>query len=396
MKVAIYARYSSDNQRAASIEDQSRNCRRRAEAEGWEVVTTFTDAAMSGSDSSRPGYRSTLAAAGRKEFDILLVDDLSRLSRDSIEAERTIRKLEFQGVRIIAVSDGYDSTSKARKIQRGFKNLMNETFLDDLRERVHRGHEGQARKGFWNGGRPYGYKLKPITDPKQRDAYDNPLQIGTKLQIDAKQAAVIREIFDKYIAGKSHRAIAADLNARGVASAGTTWARKKHRSRGWVQSAIRVIVMNRLYCGEVRWNQTKFVRDPNTERIVRRNRPKSEWVVRQDESLRIISDAVFGKAQARSKIRSSADGRLKCGGKLRYLLSGLLRCHACGASYVFADAEKYACSSYVNGGAGACSNKARVRRDVLEREVVGPIKDDLLSPARVARIGLAPLSNAAA
>jgi site-specific DNA recombinase len=249
-----------------------------------------------------------LAAAGRKEFDILLVDDLSRLSRDSIEAERTIRKLEFQGVRIIAVSDGYDSTSKARKIQRGFKNLMNETFLDDLRERVHRGHEGQARKGYWNGGRPFGYKLKPITNPKQRDAYDNPLQIGTKLQIDAKQAAVIREIFDKYIAGESHRAIAADLNARGVPSAGTTWARKKHRSCGWVQSAIRIIVMNRLYCGEVKWNQTQFVRDPSTERIVRRKRPRSQWVVRQDESLRIISDACSRRLRRAARYAAAPTG----------------------------------------------------------------------------------------
>jgi DNA invertase Pin-like site-specific DNA recombinase len=53
-----------------------------------------------------------------------------------VEAERTIRRLEFNGIRIISTSDGYDSTSKARKVHRGFKGLMNEIFIDDLRERV--------------------------------------------------------------------------------------------------------------------------------------------------------------------------------------------------------------------------------------------------------------------
>ena len=297
-----------------------------------------------------------------------------------------MRTLEFRGIRIVSTSDGYDSTSKARKITRGFKNLMNEQFLDDLRERVHRGLSGQALRGHWCGGRPYGYRLKPILDPSRLDAYGKPAQIGTQLEIDETQAAVVREIFERYIAGQSHRAIAAELNERQVPSAGTTWARKKHRASGWMGSAIRVILLNQLYTGEVCWNKNKFVRNPETERIVRRARPKSEWVITRDESLRIIAEETFAKAQVRSKVRSNADGRLKRGGKVRYLLSGLLRCGACGANFVSADAKKYACSSYINGGASACSNKTRVRRDVLERGVIGPIKAELLDPDRIRRM----------
>src|ERR1700730_1714103 len=127
MKAALYARFSTDLQRAASIEDQFRNCRKRAELEGWKIVATFADAAMSGSDANRPRYRAMLEAAARHEFDVLIVDDLSRLTRDSVECERAIRRLEFSGVRIVA-------TSKARKVHRGFKGLMNEIFLDNLRE----------------------------------------------------------------------------------------------------------------------------------------------------------------------------------------------------------------------------------------------------------------------
>jgi site-specific DNA recombinase len=168
-----------------------------------------------------PAVSVDVEGAARKEFDILLIDDLSRLTRDSLEAEKPIRKLEFSGIRIVSVSDGYDSTSKARKIQRGFKNLMNETFLDDLRERVHRGYEGVARKGYWNGGRPYGYRLRPIVDRTQRDAYGNPLQIGTQLEVEPKQAKVVQQIFRRFVDGASCLVIAKELNARGVPSPGS-------------------------------------------------------------------------------------------------------------------------------------------------------------------------------
>ena len=92
VRAALYARYSSDQQRATSIDDQFRNCRRRADAEGWRIVREFSDAAMSGSDASRPQYQAMLSAAAKREFDVLVVDDLSRLTRDSVEQERTIRR----------------------------------------------------------------------------------------------------------------------------------------------------------------------------------------------------------------------------------------------------------------------------------------------------------------
>ena len=153
MRAALYARFSSDLQRASSIEEQFRNCRKRVATEGWAVVAEFADAAISGSDNSRPQYKAMLAAAVRGEFDVLLLDDLSRLTRDSVEQETTIRRLEFRGIRIVSTGDGYDSKSASRKIQRGVKGLMNEIFLDDLRQKVHRGLEGQALKRFWCGGK---------------------------------------------------------------------------------------------------------------------------------------------------------------------------------------------------------------------------------------------------
>ena len=385
LRAAPYARYSSEQQRAASIDDQLRNCRRRADEEGWIIVREFADRAISGADSSRPQYREMLNAAERGEFDVLLVDDLSRLARDQVESERAIRRLEFLGVRIVAVADGYDSQTKVatRKIQRAVKGLVNEMRLDELREQVHRGLTGQAMKGYWCGGRVYGYALRAIVDPARLDPYGQPERIGTKLEIDSEQAAIVREIYRRYVDGASCRTIAKDLNDRGVPSAGSTWKRKVRRCHGWMASAVRTILRNPLYTGRVRWNVGGYVRDPDTARRVWRARPKGEWIERRDDSVRIVSDELFRRAQERNRIRSNNDARMKSGGRPKYLLSGLLHCGVCEAHYILHDARSYACSGHRGG---ACTNQVRVRRDALEAAILGPLREELLAPERVAKM----------
>jgi site-specific DNA recombinase len=149
-------------------------------------------------------------------------------------------------------------------------------------------------------------------------------------------------------------------------------------------SAIRVILKNPLYCGRMRWNVSQFVRDPDSGKYKRRRRPRADWVENREESLRIISDELFERAQSRTRASADSDKRLKSGGRARYLLSGLLVCKVCKAHYVIADARSYACSGHWSGG--ACSNDIRVRRDAIERVILGGIYRDLLEPERVARM----------
>jgi len=78
-----------------------------------------------------------------QEFAVVLVDDLSRLSRDEAELILTRRKLLFWDVRLIGVSDGYDSDAKGHKIQATMRGLMNDIFLDDLKAKTHRGWPGR-------------------------------------------------------------------------------------------------------------------------------------------------------------------------------------------------------------------------------------------------------------
>jgi hypothetical protein len=102
-------------------------------------------------------------------------------------------------------------------------------------------------KHYWCGGRPYGYRLKPILDPNDRDAYGNPSRIGTVLEIDRVQAEIVAEIFASYARGVSYFAIARTLNERGVPSPASSWKRRVRRCRGWVGSTVRVVLRNPLY-----------------------------------------------------------------------------------------------------------------------------------------------------
>lgn len=115
MRAAIYARFSTDKQSDNSIEDQIRNCTRYAENHGMTVISNFEDKAISGTSKNRPGFDTMKIASYNNQFDVLLVDDLSRLSRDDVEMKQVIRQFKFRGTQIIGVSDGYDSKPKVKK-----------------------------------------------------------------------------------------------------------------------------------------------------------------------------------------------------------------------------------------------------------------------------------------
>jgi site-specific DNA recombinase len=198
MRAALYARYSSENQREASIDDQYRNCERYATRQGWTIVERYADKGLSGTkdETERDGYAAMLKAARTKAFDLLLVDDLSRLSRDSMKTEEARRLFVYLGVRLIGISDGIDTAAKGHKALSGFKGLMNDIFLDDLRDKTHRGLAGQAIKGNNCGGRNYGYRHVPTYHPTDTDEYGRPKILAVRREIDEEQARWVRQIFE--------------------------------------------------------------------------------------------------------------------------------------------------------------------------------------------------------
>ncbi len=111
MRAAVYARYSSENQRPESIDDQVAACRRLAAEKGLTVLEDhiYSDQARSGARSDREGLSALVEAARAGQFEAVLVDDLSRLARDNYLMLSVLAELHFEGVRVISVADGLDS-----------------------------------------------------------------------------------------------------------------------------------------------------------------------------------------------------------------------------------------------------------------------------------------------
>ncbi|OUL64687.1 resolvase, partial [Acetobacter senegalensis] len=133
MKVALYARYSSDNQRDASIEDQLRLCREYAARQDWNVVDSYSDRAVSGASLLRPGIQELMQDAQRGKFSIILAEAMDRLSRDQEDIAGLFKRMKFAGVRIITLSEG-DVT----QLHVGLKGTMNALFLQDLADKTRR------------------------------------------------------------------------------------------------------------------------------------------------------------------------------------------------------------------------------------------------------------------
>lgn len=386
MKVAIYARYSSDKQSEASIDDQVRNCTRYAEnKEGWKITSRFEDKAITGSVRARPGYNAMQEAAKKKEFDVLLVDDLSRISRDELEMKYLIRQFQSWGLRIVCASDGYDSSAKGEKIQATMRGLMNEIYLDDLRDKTHRGLVGRVLKKMSAGGKAYGYKRVPIENPSKLDPNGRPTIDGVRWKINEEQAKIVVMMFEWYASGKSPRSIAGELNRLGVPSPrSSTWAANciygdAERGTG--------LLNNPLYNGRYVWNRSKSTKNPDTGKRKYFNRPKTEWIEVDVPELRIISPELWDKVKARQQEIRERTGNLrealnnpnakaKAG---KYVFSGLLKCGCCGANYTMYSTASYACATNINRGDAACPNRLRVPRKIVEECLLECIYDDLYS-----------------
>ncbi|MGO4389499.1 recombinase family protein, partial [Microvirga sp. 2YAF29] len=120
-RAAIYARYSSENQRDASIEDQIEVCRRYAAQLGLQVTATFQDRARSGASSNRPGYRDLLAQSRRGAFEVVIVEALDRLARKLSDVASLHDELQFHGMSLHAVNVGATRRGSSRFAQQALK-----------------------------------------------------------------------------------------------------------------------------------------------------------------------------------------------------------------------------------------------------------------------------------
>jgi site-specific DNA recombinase len=390
MKCAAYARYSTDRQNPLSIEDQLRKCREFADCNGWEFVEgyVFTDEAITGTTDARSGLRRMLDAAcsSQRPFDVVLIDDTSRLSRRLADSLRISEQLSFVGVRLVFVSQGIDTDSEQAEILMATHGIVDSLYIKELAKKTHRGMEGVAIRGFHTGGRCFGYISNPIADSARADHYGRPKIVGARLEIEPEQAETVRRIFREYASGLSLRAIAKGLNADGVLSP-MPYRGQRHAS--WSPACLSVILRNERYRGLVVWNRTRKIRDPKTGKRIHRERPRSDWKMREAEELRIVSEDAWKAVQRRSAVvqnnfrRGLPKGLCGRSFSSRYFLSGFLKCGVCGSALTIVSGRgmsnwgKYGCA--VHSERGACSNEMRVRRIDIEREVLAGLQREIFN-----------------
>ncbi len=397
LRCATYARYSSDQQRETSIVDQQRNIQRFADLKSWEVLPqyVFCDEGRSGTGSDRPGLQRLLAAASTtpRVFDVILVDDTSRISRSLADAVRIREQLSFIGVRLVAVSQGIDSDDEQADVMMTVHGLVDSIYIKELAKKTHRGLEGIALAGFHTGGKCFGYRNVKVGD-------------RVHLEIDQDEASIIRRIFEMSASGISLKKITSALNAEGVPPPRGS---KQKNKPSWVYTAVREMIRRELYIGRIVWNKRKFKKRPGTNKRISILRPENEWVVTEDASLRIVSQDIWDRVQRRNEIiaRQFGTGRpslLKRSASVPYIFSGILKCGICGANLAIVEGQGkassrvglYGCPHHRNRG--VCPNSVLQRHDQIEDLLLAGLRDRLMQPNAVAyavsRIEAALLNDA--
>jgi site-specific DNA recombinase len=373
MKAVIYARYSTDLQSAASIEDQVRLCKERIGREGWKLGFTYSDRGMSGADHLRPGYQKLLEDARKGAFDIVVAEALDRISRDQEHVAGFFKQLTFAGVKMVTLAEGEIS-----ELHVGLKGTMNALFLKDLADKTRRGLRGRVEAGMSGGGNAYGYSVV-------RRVNANMEPIRGERKINEGQAAVIRRIFTAFANGQSPRQIAHELNAEKIpCPSGKAWGAStingnKDRGTG--------ILNNELYIGRMVWNRLRYAKDPLSGR--RRSRPNApdELIIKEVPELRIVDDALW--LAVKSRQREIAKGtRPDCQdqkpfweqARPKYLLSGLAKCGHCGGSFVKISANLFGCATARNKGPSVCDNLLNIRRETMEASILHGLKHRLMDP----------------
>ena len=366
MRVATYARYSSDLQRPASISDQQRDCREFAARQGWNVVADYTDAGISAASLMRPGIQALLRDARTRNFDVVLAESLDRLSRDQENTAGLFKRLNFAGVQIVTVSEG-----NIGHLHIGLKSTMNELFLKELAEKTRRGLRGRVEVGRSGGGLCYGYRVVRVPEGQPRG----------EREIDLAQAAIVRRIFQTFVAGTSPKAIAKMLNSEGVSGPqGVAWSPSTihgHVSRGTG------ILNNELYIGRLIWNRQRYVKDPDTGKRLARLNPRDSWIIRDVPHLRIVDEDLWNAAKARqASTRSAVTDALVRARRPKYLFSGLTRCASCGGGFILSSHDLLTCFNARERG--TCTNRRSIRRQDVEARVLRAMKERFFEPGAFA------------
>lgn len=332
----IYARYSSDSQREASIEDQLRECRQWAEAHGFKVVEEYCDYAISGRTDDRPQFQKMIADAEKGMFSAVIMYQTSRFARNRYDAALYKHRLKKAGVAVhyaaMSIPDGPEGI-----ILEALMEGMDEYYSANLSKQIRRGQDGNALKGIAMNAPPLGLKIN------ENHMYD----------IDPNTGPHVLRAFQMIDEGQMQVDVLAYFNSLGL---------KTSKGNPFNKSSLRHMWGNRKYLGEYQYRD----------------------VVIPDIIPQLIPEDLFYRVNARiAKNKHSNGGRARS--MTDFLLTGKLICGHCGKPMIGCSGTGksgvihyyYSCIS--RRREHSC-NKSNERKDALEIAVVRETIQHVLQP----------------
>ena len=225
MRAVIYARYSSSAQREESIEGQVKEVTAFAERNGYTIIGTYADRAISGTTDNRPEFQKMINDSKRKLFEYVIVWKLDRFARNRFDSARYKNQLKKNGVKVISATEHISEGSEGILLESVLEGMA-EYFSEDLKEKVVRGLKVNAEKCVWNGGvLPIGY----IVD-EQRHLQHNP-----------ETAPLVLEAFRMYDEGQTAAELISYLKSKGITT---------NKGTAINYGTIQRMLQNRRYIGE--------------------------------------------------------------------------------------------------------------------------------------------------
>lgn len=332
--IAIYARYSCDKQNDKSVDDQEIVCKRYADSKHYHVVKVYKDKAMTGRNTKRPDFQRMIRDSDTGLFDAILVYSFDRFSRSKCDHALYKKMLSEKGIKVISATEFIAEDPSGILIESILEGYS-QYYVETLSINVSRGMYSKARDCKFVGGRvPLGYKGENGT-----------------YAIDEPQAAIVREIFQKFADGWSYQQMCKDFNDRGL---------KTSKGEPFNKNSFFTILRNRKYLGFYIYGDVEIPGGMHP----------------------IISEELFSKVAARMELNKKAPGRNRA--KAEYLLTQKMYCGYCGKMMIGHSSNQVSTKGVIynyyrckNAGGKRPCKKKMIGKDYIEDLVIKECKSFL-------------------
>lgn len=346
MNIAAYCRVSTDkSDQLNSLETQKEFFLEYTKRTGDNLIKLYADEGISGTKiKNRKEFQRMLADAEKGLFDMVVVKDISRFARNTVDLLQSVRRLKSLGIETQFLTANMTSMGNSEFVLTIFGALAQEESANTSK-RIKFGKKMNAEKG---------------RVPNIVFGYDKTIGDYFNLSINENEAMAIRQIFQWYTEeGYGGSKIANMLNERGI---------KTKRGNNWSQNSVCRILTNEIYTGKI-INGKEEIADFLTGQ--RKEKDESEWLVTLRPELRIIEDEVFDKAQDILKGRHDSFKITHERQSNKYLFSTLIKCKECGWSFRRTVRQykntyvRWVCSGHNGKGADSCPNAVTVDEEEL-------------------------------